>query len=253
MKMTSNCDVTKTAHHKQTTTICHWMKPPWKFSAYATGSSSLHIHGQSRGVLNYCQGRNELRWRPGQEASLAPLCSNLRAFGSKCTVLKKVLMTLLGLFGAPQSFGALIVVRRQGNCALCPPSLRPWFLHAATRLNKSWCTALTGGIREPWALSRAKFSILPNFLRHFEEKWIGEFCCRVMVLFQKLAQKYWKVFPEFFKYFPNLPPFLTPIALTQKLWQNTSYLQLSGLNNWFYVVITIFAQHVNMCSPKLVE
>jgi len=73
----------------------------------------------------------------------------------------------------------------------------------------------------------------PEFLRHFEEKRIGEFC-RAMVLFQKLAQKYWEVFSEFFKSCPNLPPLRTPIALTQKLWQNTSYLQLSGLNNWFY-------------------
>jgi len=24
--------------------------------------------------LNQCQGRNEVRWRPGQEASLAPPC-----------------------------------------------------------------------------------------------------------------------------------------------------------------------------------
>jgi len=32
------------------------------------------------------QGRNEVRWRPGQEASLALPCSNLRSFGSKCTV-----------------------------------------------------------------------------------------------------------------------------------------------------------------------
>ena len=63
------------------------------------------------------------------------------------------------------------------------------------------------------------------------EKRIGEFY-RAMVLFQKLAQKYWEDFPEFFKSCPNLPPFRTPIALTQKLWQNTRYLQLSGLNNW---------------------
>jgi len=52
-----------------------------------------------------------------------------------------------------------------------------------------------------------------------------------------------EVFPEFFKSCPNLPPLRTPIALTQKLWQKTSYLQLSALNNWFYVVITNFAQH----------
>ena len=30
MNMTSNCDVTNTAHQKQMTTICHWMKTPMK-------------------------------------------------------------------------------------------------------------------------------------------------------------------------------------------------------------------------------
>jgi len=82
-------------------------------------NSSLHIHGQRRGVLNYCQGRNEVRWRPGQDASLAPPYSNLRSFGSKCTILKNVRVTLLGFFGVhaiirrprsisapPQWFGA---------------------------------------------------------------------------------------------------------------------------------------------------
>ena len=54
------------------------------------------------------QGRNEVRWRPGQEANLRPPSSNLRSFGSKCTVLKKVLLTLLGLL-----------------CALCNHSASP--------------------------------------------------------------------------------------------------------------------------------
>jgi len=37
--MTSNCDVTISAHQIQMTTLCHWMKPPpWKFSAYANGA-----------------------------------------------------------------------------------------------------------------------------------------------------------------------------------------------------------------------
>jgi len=40
----------------------------------------------------------EVRWRPGQETSLAPTCSNLRSFGRKCTAMK-LLSTLLGLFG----------------------------------------------------------------------------------------------------------------------------------------------------------
>ena len=47
------------------------------------------------------QGYNEVGWRAGQEESMAPLCSNLRSFRSKCTVLKKVLVTLLGLFRVP--------------------------------------------------------------------------------------------------------------------------------------------------------
>ena len=38
--------------------------------------------------------------------SLAPPCSNLRSFRSKWTVLKKVLVTLLGLLGAPRSDSA---------------------------------------------------------------------------------------------------------------------------------------------------
>jgi len=37
MNMTSNCDVTNSAHKTQMTPSCHWMKTtPWKFSAYAT-------------------------------------------------------------------------------------------------------------------------------------------------------------------------------------------------------------------------
>ena len=71
-------------------------------------------------LLWYEQGCNEVRCLLSQEASLAPTCLNLRSSGSKCTVLKKVLVTLLGLFGAPA------VIRRSGNCALLSASLRPW-------------------------------------------------------------------------------------------------------------------------------
>jgi len=65
--------------------------------------------------------RGEVRWRAGQKASLAPLCSNLRYFRSKSAVPKKVLVTLLGLFGAPHSHSAPV--------ELCPlaPSLRSFF------------------------------------------------------------------------------------------------------------------------------
>jgi len=58
------------------------------------------------------QGSNKVRWRPGQEASLAPPCSNLRSFGSKFTALKNVHVAILGLFGATRShLGPPIVIR----------------------------------------------------------------------------------------------------------------------------------------------
>jgi len=66
------------------------------------------------------QGRNEARWRPGQEASLAPPCSNLRFFGSKCTVLKKVLVTILGRFGDPRNHSA------PGELFSPCPLVTPW-------------------------------------------------------------------------------------------------------------------------------
>jgi len=69
----------------------------------------------------HTQGCKEARWRPGQEARLAPPCSNLMSFGSKCTILKKVLTTLLGLFGAPA------VIRYPGNCDLLSPLVTPLF------------------------------------------------------------------------------------------------------------------------------
>jgi len=48
-----------------------------------------------------------------------PSCSNLRPCGSKCTVLKKVLATQLGLFGAAPSESAPV--------ALCPPPPRHYY------------------------------------------------------------------------------------------------------------------------------
>ena len=85
----------------------------------------------------YEQGRHDVRWRPGQEASLAPPCSNLRSFGSKCTVKSRLHVTLLGLIGAPRShstppycFNARIImpplVTHLGTKTdIGPPSLGP--------------------------------------------------------------------------------------------------------------------------------
>ena len=85
------------------TNVLYWIKNLWHCWDFSAPS---------------CQGRNKVWWRPGQEASLAPPCLNLlRSFRSKCT-LKKVLVTFLGLFGAPRSDSA------PGE--LCPLSLRPF-------------------------------------------------------------------------------------------------------------------------------
>jgi len=72
-----------------------------------------------RELYSDTQGRNEVRWRPGQEASLVPPCSNLRSIGRKFTVLKEVLVTLLGLFGAPRSDSG------PGELCSCPPHYAP--------------------------------------------------------------------------------------------------------------------------------
>ena len=57
--------------------------------------------------------RNKVRWHLGQEISLPPLC--LRSFGSKCTVLKKVLYVIVGTFWPPA------VIWRPENSAPLPP------------------------------------------------------------------------------------------------------------------------------------
>jgi len=59
------------------------------------------------------------RWRPKQEASLTPPCSNLRSHGRKCSVLKKVLATLLGVFGYARSDST------PGDMCLFGPLIKP--------------------------------------------------------------------------------------------------------------------------------
>ena len=52
---------------------------------------------------------------PGARSKFGALCSNLRCFESKFTVLKKVFVTLLGLFGAP------VVILHPENCVPLSP------------------------------------------------------------------------------------------------------------------------------------
>ena len=62
--------------------------------------------GITRGVtkLDGARGKKQIRRPHGR--SLTPLSSNLSSFEGKFTVLKKVLVTLLGLFGASSSDSA---------------------------------------------------------------------------------------------------------------------------------------------------
>ena len=71
---------------------------------------SLHIHGHRKEALNCCKERNEVRWRPRARSMFGAPMFEHEVFRKQmyCT---EVLVTLLGLFGA------LIVIRRTGNCA----------------------------------------------------------------------------------------------------------------------------------------
>jgi len=69
-------------------------KMSWKISSYLVAGWTKRLAGQ------HLKGVPMLDDAQGQETSLAPPYSNLRSFRNKCAVLKKVLMALLGLFGA---------------------------------------------------------------------------------------------------------------------------------------------------------
>ena len=81
------------------------------YSKFASIRPQVQIWGEPYLVLapgaiypRYAPGRSKFggaKWPP--TASLSPPCSNLRSFESKCTVLNKVFVTLLGLYGAPCS------------------------------------------------------------------------------------------------------------------------------------------------------
>jgi len=112
--------------------------------------------------------------------SVASLWSNLSSFKGKFAVLKKVLMTLLGLFGASSSnsapllwFSDPIVNWRPGKCAPpAPPSLRLVYTAGIVDWNKKeiqhldqWF--LTGGTRTPWGYQSPQQGVRStNIFRH---------------------------------------------------------------------------------------
>jgi len=73
------------------------------------------------------QGRNDVRWRPGQEANLAPPFSNLKSFRKEMYCIEESTCDIIGTFQRPsQWFGSPIAIRRPENCAPIAPLLRPW-------------------------------------------------------------------------------------------------------------------------------
>ena len=75
----------------------------------------------------WLQGRNEARWRPGQQTNLAPPCSILSSFGSKFTVFKEVLVTLLVLFGARELCPLPLLVTPLHGCQTLLCIFYCWF------------------------------------------------------------------------------------------------------------------------------
>jgi len=146
-------------------------------------NTSLHIQDNAeeywitaRGVtrLNCARGKKQV-WRPCVRTWGRPEANVLH--WSSCDIVRT--------FRRPA-----VIQRLHSDLApgqLCP--LPPVVTRAATRLNKSWYTALTRGIREPWALGGAK--------ENFAGRW---FC------FRKLPKNIKKFFLNFFKSCPNLPP-----------------------------------------------
>jgi len=135
-----------------------------------SGNFSLHIHRQRR-VLNYCCGRNQVRWRPGQEACLVLPCSNLRYFGSKCTIEEST-CDIVGTFRRPtQSSGAPIVIRRPGNCTPFAPLATPLIIALSDAPQQTMAVLVLSSNQRHvgiFGFGGGDFSIRP-ILRHCEE------------------------------------------------------------------------------------
>ena len=85
----------------------------------------------------WTQGHTEDRWRSGKETRLSLPCSNLRSFGSKCTALKDVLVTLLVTFRCPPVMWCPHSYSAAG--ALCPSCSPRSPLHARYALFSVCC------------------------------------------------------------------------------------------------------------------
>jgi len=84
----------------------------------------LLLQANATGVC-LSHGRNEVRWRPGQEAGLSPLCSKLRSSGSKYCIEEST-CDIVGTFRRLHSHSTPpVVIRRPGNCSPLAPLVTP--------------------------------------------------------------------------------------------------------------------------------
>ena len=90
------------------------------FNPTSTRQGRTEVWWCPRRILYCMQGRNEVRWHPGQETSLASPCSNLRYFGSKSAVEEST-GDIVRTFWRRHNDSAPVEL-----CPPCPPSLRLW-------------------------------------------------------------------------------------------------------------------------------
>jgi len=88
----------------------------------------------------------------GKKQVWRPLCLNLRSFGSKFTVLKKVLATLLGLFVATRSGSAPGQLCPFRYAAPVPNPTRCWILKSKNRLSMQWSSSRPAALSLRWSL-----------------------------------------------------------------------------------------------------
>jgi len=107
--------------------------PKWKRRTALDRPVTVSVRGITR--LDGSRGKKQVR--------CPPPCSNLSSFWSKFTVLKKVLVTLFGLFGTPRgdSVPKAVIRRTYSDSApgeLCPPF--PLVTSLVSVVLDSWCS-----------------------------------------------------------------------------------------------------------------
>jgi len=140
----------------------------WEMTERVLTQVQVPKMGSLRRLDVVAKGCTEVRLRPGQETSLAPPCLNIRSFGSKCTVLKKTLATLLGLSEHSSDTGP------GGLCPPCPLITRlVWHLEtkcAAVKFAEPWMSKHFSELREH------NYTSWSMYLECHTKLWWGKSC-----------------------------------------------------------------------------